>query len=318
MNNELLMHALREKRLLRERHEREEARRLSEVIQASPEIDRLVTERREAIFEGLQLAMAGRAPEGIEQATAQRNARIEALLADLGYGRDYLSPIFECSSCEDSGWAGDGRKTLCSCVLQRMSSLNQHDPEEGRQSFERFDDSVFPLTPLKEGEVSQRAYMRLIRRQCEEYANSLPEGKLQNLLLYGGSGLGKTFLLNSIALRASQRGVAALTLTANNLLNLIRRQYFSREQEQEGGYMSVPLLLIDDLGTEPLWENITVEQLFALIDHRLRTGLYTVISTNLSLTELQQRYTERIMSRLLDVKSCKKLAFMGQDIRLRS
>lgn len=318
MNNELLLQALREKRLGRERHEQEEARRLAEVTAACPEIEQLVRERREAIFEGLRLAMAGQAPLGIEQDTARRNARIEELLHQLGYGSDYLSPIFECALCEDTGWEGESRKTLCSCVLQRMSALNQSGHHQERQSFESYDDGVFPLTPLAEGEVSQRAYMRLIRRQCEEYANSLPGGRLQNLLLYGGSGLGKTFLLNAIALRASQRGVATLTLTANSLLNDIRRHYFSREQEQDAGYLSIPLLLIDDLGTEPLWENITVEQLFALIDHRLRAGLHTVISTNLSLTELKQRYTERIMSRLLDVRLCGKLAFLGKDIRLQA
>ena len=319
MNNELLLRALREKRLKREKHEQEEARRLEEVNLTCPEIGRLMRERSEAIFEGLRQAMAGHAPIGIEQATAERNQRIEMLLAQQGYGRDYLSPIFDCEVCEDSGWAGESRKTLCNCVLQQMSTLNQQTLAQERQSFESYDEEVFPLTPLAEGQVSQRAYMRLIRRECEQYADSLPTGQLKNLLLYGGSGLGKTFLLNAIALRASQRGTAALTLTANSLLNQIRRQYFAREQDQDAAsYMSVPLLLIDDLGTEPLWENITVEQLFALIDHRLRAGLYTVISTNLSLTELQQRYTERIMSRLLDQRLCKKLAFMGQDIRLRT
>jgi DNA replication protein DnaC len=66
-----------------------------------------------------------------------------------------------------------------------------------------------------------------------------------------------------------------------------------------------------------MWENITVEQLFALIDARFTSRLNTVISTNLSLSELQARYTERITSRLTDVRVCQPLRFLGNDIRKR-
>ena len=188
--------------------------------------------------------------------------------------------------------------------------------QDDSQTFEKYDEKVFPTTPVAPGQASQRAYTRVLREQCEIYADSLPEGGVRNLLLYGGSGLGKTFLLRAIAYRAAERGVACQALTANQLLNLIRRQYFAREEMEDAGLETVPLLLIDDLGTEPLWENITIEQLFSLIDQRLRSGLHTVISTNLSLTELKGRYTERITSRLLDKRQCKALAFLGKDIRL--
>ena len=81
-------------------------------------------------------------------------------------------------------------------------------------------------------------------------------------------------------------------------------------------YYSVDLLLIDDLGTEPLWENITLEQIFALLEHRIQNGLHTVISTNYNLENLQSRYTRRIYSRLLDQRHSLVLQFQGQDVRL--
>ena len=40
-----------------------------------------------------------------------------------------------------------------------------------------------------------------------------------------------------------------------------------------------------------------------------------MLSTNLSLTDLQARYTERILSRLLDKQACQVLRFLGKDIR---
>ena len=79
-----------------------------------------------------------------------------------------------------------------------------------------------------------------------------------------------------------------------------------------------PLLLIDDLGTEPLMENITVTQLFNLLNERQNAKRHTVISTNLSVLELKARYTERITSRLLDETSCKLVKFIGEDIRTRT
>ena len=79
--------------------------------------------------------------------------------------------------------------------------------------------------------------------------------------------------------------------------------------------MRTPLLLLDDLGTEPLMNNITVTQLFNLLNERQMAGRHTVISTNLSLSELKDRYTERITSRLLDGRDCRRLTFIGEDIR---
>ena len=186
------------------------------------------------------------------------------------------------------------------------------------QTFENYDDRILPASPMPGQTVSQRAYTRALRDICERYADSLPDSSPLNLLLYGGSGLGKTYMLRSIGVRASQRGMQAMSLSANALLNRIRAQYFARSGETpDDSYLHVPLLLIDDLGTEPLWEGITVEQLFALIEHRLNNRLHTVISTNLSLTEVKGRYTERLMSRLSDEQMWKKLAFLGEDLRLK-
>lgn len=316
-NNELLKQALDERRGLRDANAMEESRRRMEAEQKCPQIGVLLDQQRAGILQGLQSALAGTVPHGIEEATQRRNTQIAALLKQNGFADDYLAPIYSCPDCQDRGYAGDSSRRLCHCVLSRYQTLLQGDAwQDEQQTFENYDENRIPATPMPGMEVSQRAYTRLLREQCERFADSLPETKTRNLLLYGSSGLGKTYLLRAIGVRASQRGIPVLSLTANNLLNQIRKHYFSREEEEAAPYMEVPLLLIDDLGTEPLWENITVEQLFALIDHRLNRGLHTVISTNLNLTELKARYTERIMSRLLDLQYGRKLAFMGRDLRL--
>lgn len=319
INRELLQKVMTQKRAQQAKNERLEQDRVDEVSRKSDEIASLLNDRRQAIFHGLRLALEGIIPHGIEEETIKCNEQITQLLCDLGYGKDYLSPIYDCPLCEDSGYAGESKKTLCVCAVNRYQELLSGETFVGEtQTFENFSEAFIPNVPIAGQSVSQRAYTRYLKEQSESFAESLPHGPVFNLLLYGGSGLGKTYLLRSIGVRASSKGLPTMSLTANALLNHIRASYFARSGEViYDDYVNVPLLLIDDLGTEPLWQGITVEQLFALLNHRMDKKLSTVISTNLNLTELGGRYTERVMSRLLDERCSKKLAFLGQDLRLR-
>ena len=62
-------------------------------------------------------------------------------------------------------------------------------------------------------------------------------------------------------------------------------------------------------------QNITITQLFNLLNERQVSGLHTVISTNLYTSELKARYTERITSRLSDPTNWQKVSLTGEDIR---
>ena len=97
----------------------------------------------------------------------------------------------------------------------------------------------------------------------------------------------------------------------------MRRQHFadgSGEVDFEQ-LLSVPLLLIDDLGSEPMMRNITVEYLFTLLNERMAARRHTVIATNLSPLQLQQTYGERVSSRLLDRTRCAVIKLEGKDLR---
>ncbi len=319
MNRELLRQALRECRQQQTVNRAKEEDRLRAASEACPRIGELVAARRSAILSGLQSALSGAAPHGLVQATSRANEQIKLLLKENGFAPDYLEPIYTCPLCHDTGYVGEHKKEFCACVIKRCDKLLSESlemPETG-ESFETFDPAVFSDAPLEGLDFSQREYAQVLRDKCEAYAGKLPDAPVPNLLFYGKSGLGKTFLLRSIARRAQEKGVPALTVTANTLLNAIRKSYFSHEDEGLSSFYQTQLLLIDDLGTEPLWENITVEQLFALLDARFSSRKNTVVSTNLNLKELQQRYTERIASRLLDTRLCQAVRFLGEDIRRR-
>jgi len=318
MDNRIMQEVLQALSEQRARNEREELRRRQEVIAKCPEIGEVMAARQQTVLASIYSAFQLPPEENLEEKVLLWNARIKSLLKESGYPEDYLDPVCKCPLCEDSGYVGESKKTLCSCAQSLYAQLLEKGGAfEAEQSFENYDENVFPATLLPGTDVTQRQYMGVIRRRCEDYANALPRPAQQTLLLYGGSGLGKTYLLRAIHARARQMGVPALCITANAFLRTAREAYFSRDQQALDALYETELLLIDDLGTEPMLENITVEQLFNLINERQNARLCTVLSTNLTLTELKGRYTERILSRLLDKRNCLILHFMGEDIRLR-
>lgn len=321
MANEALNQALQECKARRLQNEQEEQRRFRKAVALRPEIGEVADARREDILKGLRQAMEGVSPGDIEARTRARSQRIRALLREAGLPEDYLAPVYQCPVCEDSGFVGESPKTLCQCVVRRYHQLLSGglDQENG-PSFARFDLSVFPDSALNDSGVTQRMLMHTFKTQCQEYAAGIlsGSGKL-NLLLYGPSGLGKSYLLRCVAREAADGGLATLLLSANALIGHVRQAYFSYQPDEvDQPYYDVPLLLIDDLGIEPKWEGITIEQLFALLEHRINHRKPTVLSTNLSPTEIQARYTERISSRLFDRGLSLVLPFQGRDIRLIS
>ena len=316
MNNQVFAQVMNTLAERRRQNEREEERRRAEVIAKCPEIGQVMDTRREAVMKSVYSAFALPAEEDLPQKVEAWNARIRQLLVENGYPENYLEPVFQCALCEDTGYVGTGKKQLCTCAKALYAALLEQDGSfKEEETIESFDPRRFPETALDAGGETQRGRMLKFRDYCEKYADSLPHPEKKNLLLYGGSGLGKTFLLRCIHARARQRDIPALCLTANQLIRIARKAIFDRAQEDLDALYETDLLLIDDLGTEPLIPNVTVEELFNLINERQNAGLCTVLSTNLNLTDLQARYTERILSRLLDKRACQVLRFLGKDIR---
>ena len=303
----------------REKNSLEEARRLREISAKFPYLSQLLEKRHRMVMDSVRSAFAGKDAPDAEERMAQYNREIRALLKEKGFPEDYLSPVCECEKCRDSGYIYEnGHKRPCECLekacLRALSGAEETQGASG--TFEAFDETVFPEAPLPGTDVTQREYMRIVRDRCLLYASQLPLGPLKTLLLHGGSGLGKTYLLQCVGNEAMKRGMQVASVSAYDLLMALKNAYFSRTGEGAEEYLEAELLLIDDLGMEPLIENVTVEQIYYLLNTRLNKGLYTAITTNLSRTEIQQRYTERVSSRLLNTRTGLAIPFRGRDIRL--
>ena len=318
MDNQLVNALLAEYARQREKNDREETRRKDEIRLRHPDLWALVQQRHELVMQSVRSGLRG-AAENPESAMAEYNGKIAALLKENGYAADFLSPVCRCAICRDEGYVYEGGiRKPCACLQKayQQALADAGNDLQSQQTFENFDESRFPDEPLPGTDVTQREYMRIVREKCREFARNVPFGGKKTLLLHGGSGLGKTYLLNCVGNEARSRGADVLYVTAYDLLMALKTAYFSRTGDSAREYFDAELLLIDDLGMEPMMEGVTVEQIYNLLNSRMIRGLHTAISSNLNLTELGKRYTERVSSRLLDTRTGMSVAFRGRDIRL--
>ncbi len=189
-----------------------------------------------------------------------------------------------------------GKLTLCICKqneqnrsdrdrLFRMSNLEAFKA----MTFKSF--SVQGRLGLADEQIQSLQYGL---SQAQQYAAS-PRGWL---VMMGTYGCGKTHLAAAIANTCVEYGMNTLFLTVPDLLDWLRYSYGSNNTSFEQRFeeiRNVGLLVLDDLGAQNAtqWAG---EKLFQIIDYRYSRKLPTVVTTNLSHEDLD----ERIRSRLQD------------------
>lgn len=136
--------------------------------------------------------------------------------------------------------------------------------------------------------------------------------------LLGQTGTGKTHLLECMANEFIKQNKIVMLTTSFNLTQLFIKYHSSKEKSDIlGDVLGCEVLFIDDLGTEPFFNNITREYTYLVINERRMKNLKTVITSNLTPSELKDRYDERIFSRILDKKTSITLKLDGCDKRLK-
>ena len=237
-----------------------------------------------------------------------------ALLHKNGLPENWTDEIVTCAACRDRGYLPDG--AICDCLLKLYNAEATADLSSllraGDESFDRFS-----LDWYDEASGARRQ-MEMTRDFAREYAETFTPGA-PNLLLQGGTGLGKTYLSACIARTVSARGCSVAYETANKCLSAFEAakfRPFTEPGEQARArveqYLSCDLMILDDLGTEMI-SPYSVSALYTLINTRLTDRKATIISTNLSDAELERSYAPQILSRLEG--EYQTLPFLGTDIR---
>lgn len=241
------------------------------------------------------------------------------LLKDAGLPENYLELQYTCPDCRDTGYIGTDK---CHCfqkaivdLLYTQSNLRSVLKEENFSNFcidYYSSNHIDPLTGRSSLESIQTAL-----RICHQFVDNFSD-EFSNILLYGDTGVGKTFLSNCIAKELMDRCYSVIYFSASQLFEYFAQNTFTRREEHTSDVFehiyNCDLLIIDDLGTE-LPNSFTVSQMFICLNERILRKKPTIISTNLTLDDIKSIYSERIFSRISS--NYMMLRLTGDDIRIQ-
>lgn len=262
--------------------------------------------------------------ENLEIKLKKIDEKIEKEFKKHQIDKSMFEPKFDCDICDDTGFiTKDGKIKYCVCFTQAVinETYKQINLEKiYEENFETFDLGYYSDVVDEEkynAKKSPKKNIEQIKNVAIQFADNILSKEQKNLLFIGNTGLGKTFLSNCIAKRVLQNGNSVIYQTAPIFIDKIMKLSFSFDEKDKLQYekiYDVDLLIIDDLGTETITNNKYTE-LFKIINTRLTKNKKILISTNLTLNQLFERYDERIISRLIgEFNICK---FIGEDIRLK-
>ncbi len=275
---------------------------------------------------GLSVEKARKLLSGDETALSSLHDSLQALMTEkaqlltaAGYPQNFLEMQYHCPDCRDTGYIGESKchclKNVIIDLLYADSNLNEILNEENFSTFNLDYYSaghIDPLTGRSSKEAMQNAY-RISRNFVDTF-----QTEFHNLLFYGDTGIGKTFLTHCIAKELIEASHSVIYFSAKGLFDMLAENTFGKREDHNPDSFShvydCDLLIIDDLGTE-LANTFTVSQLFVLLNERITRKRATVISTNLSLEDIKAHYSERIFSRISSNYTILRLT--GDDIRIQ-
>ena len=300
-----------ENRNLKKRRE-EIKEKFPEIIDVDISIQKLCLNLSMAAFKGINDPKELDALK--DEITDLRAQKYEMLVA-RGYSPDYLNLHYHCQKCKDTGFIGTEK---CSCFKTRLIKLYYKDSEleeaVKRNNFRTFNINLYPNHKLNDEKYTPRKNIEsILEFVTGEY---LPNFKNinTNLLFYGNSGTGKTFLSWCIAKELLDRGHLVVYKTADELLRALKDVKFNNDTDLENLLVNCDLLIIDDLGSEQITD-FSSSELFTLINKKILKNKKMIISTNLSLPLISKRYSERISSRIIG--EFKLFKFIAEDIRIQ-
>lgn len=232
------------------------------------------------------------------------------LLSEAGLPTDYLEPLFVCPDCRDTGYI-NGEK--CHCFRQaEIALLYEQSGIKDMLEYNNFEHLSYEYYTGEALALFQHAVT-----SCRNFIKTF-NSDYHNLFFYGTVGTGKSFLSGCVAKELINLGHSVIYFGATALFDLLSSASFDTKnrEERQNTYSDLyqcDLLIIDDLGTE-LTNQFTSSQLFSLLNERHLGKKSTLISTNFSLAELRDRYSDRIFSRITSNYEVCRLA--GKDIRM--
>jgi len=255
------------------------------------------------------------ARSSLHEKLAEISARQKKLLAEYGFPPDYLEPVYGCPDCQDTGYilTAQGLKEKCHCFRQQEISIlyAQSNIQDmiAKENFSTLSYQYYQNDDLRHFNAAVQLCKKFIQNFAQDY---------HNLFFYGTVGTGKSFLSGCIAKELLEAGRSVIYFSSSGLFELLALYSFDAKAKESlhdlyEDLYGCDLLIIDDLGTE-MTNSFVTSQLFSCLNERHLRRKATLISTNISLEELRDRYSDRIFSRITSSFTLCKLT--GPDIRI--
>ncbi|MBQ6552857.1 MAG: ATP-binding protein [Clostridia bacterium] len=279
------------------------------------EIDAELRGTSSALFAALRSGNSAESFNRIMEKNHALRAEREKLLADAGLDEHYLDEIYACDKCRDEYYI-DGR--MCDCLKKelRLTAYERLNASSRLKltSFDDFDLGYYSEETDEMLEESPRERMTDVLAYVKRYAAEI-RTRRDSLLFTGGTGLGKTHLSLAVAKEAVDAGLGVIYDSVPTLMTKLDNERFGRGDEGlTEAVCSCDLLILDDLGAEHNTAS-TRTFIYTIVNSRIMSALPTIISTNLSIPELSERYSDAVYSRLTGDYT--PVFFCGTDIRLK-
>ncbi|WP_353894408.1 ATP-binding protein [Proteinivorax hydrogeniformans] len=304
--------------------QRDHKKKLEDIYKAHPSLKKMedeisslqsdIANRLAMKFKGQQVTDLDEIKEKLAKVVNQK----KRYLTKYSIETNYKEPNWKCAKCQDTGKVYKKNQVEpCACTKENFNALKQKSaglpPKLVNATFKNADFSLY--------QDEDRVQALKVYRQVKDYLDTLTESIKEKgafsdgLYIYGKTGVGKTFLLGCAANYLLQRQVAVKYLVYADLLDRIRQTYSQESGETESQILrkiiTVPVLLIDDLGMEKNTE-FSQKYLGQIIDSRYRNLLPTIITSNFTLLELEERtrndmYGERVIWRCVETSNILEL-----------
>ena len=292
--------------------------RREEVYQRLPEIKEIDDEIREGTLDTIRKSIADRNGSSVndisglaklQQKNEELSQKKRKLLVKNGHDEEYLERQYVCPICKDEGYInGERCKCLNQMIVEARYMQSNLSVRLEKENFKTFDYSYFSKEISGKEEVSPYDNIKSIVKRAKKYISSFDKVR-GNIIIFGETGRGKTFLVNCIAKEILDAGHSVFYLTAGEMVDDVINEYLFRHDDEDGGdkekkaryefIFDADLLIIDDLGTEAL-NRQSITQLFRVINERITRGAATIISSNLDIKDIRDNYTERFAGRIAE------------------
>lgn len=269
---------------------------------------RLDFDTRELTLKTSFVRSQGNPDEAGEKKLARLEKQRDAWLKERGLS---IHPVFTCPVCKDTGFNEDG--TRCECA---KNLLNELIKTRSRGTLPPF---TFEQNDIDSFDCRQRETLNKAYSLFKKFAEDFPDTPVKSLIISGEVGSGKTCLMAAVGNALADRGFTVLFTTAFMFNKKLLEYHVSDLQTKANildEFLDADMLMIDDLGTEQIYKNVTLEYMYDIFDSRFAQGKSVMITTNLESDEISDRYGERIFSRLFNKRYCSYKRLMGDDLRL--